>query len=144
MKITSRLDRIVELVDEHSFLTVNEISRLCNMSEMTIRRDLEQLHNQKRLMRTYGGAVSMHMDSPSTGEPPHPLNDRREVLLVDQVDVLIGTSVNPYYDSLLIDRAKKKISPSSPNPLKCQTRARWSPLTITRLVTTSVAGQANI
>ncbi len=111
MKNSSRLDRIVALVDEHSFLTVNEISRLCNMSEMTIRRDLEQLHNQKRLMRTYGGAVSMHMDSPSTGEPPHPLNDRREVLLVDQVDVLIGTSVNPYYDSLLIDRAKKKDIP---------------------------------
>jgi DeoR/GlpR family transcriptional regulator of sugar metabolism/ABC-type sugar transport system substrate-binding protein len=111
VKNSSRLDRIVALVDEHSFLTVNEISRLCNMSEMTIRRDLEQLHNQKRLMRTYGGAVSMHMDSSSTGEPPHPLNDRREVLLVDQVDVLIGTSVNPYYDSLLIDRAKKKDIP---------------------------------
>ena len=111
MKNSSRLDRIVALVDEHSFLTVNEISRLCNMSEMTIRRDLDQLHAQKRLMRTYGGAVSMHMDSPSSGEPAHPLNDRREVLLVDQVDVLIGTSVNPYYDSLLIDRAKKKDIP---------------------------------
>ena len=30
------------------------------------------------------------------------------MLLVDQVDVLIATSVNPYLDSLLIDRATKK------------------------------------
>ena len=32
-------------------------------------------------------------------------------MLVDQVDVLIATSVNPYYDSLLIERAKKKNIP---------------------------------
>jgi DeoR/GlpR family transcriptional regulator of sugar metabolism/ABC-type sugar transport system substrate-binding protein len=30
------------------------------------------------------------------------------VLLVDQVDVLVATSVNPYYDGLLIDRAVKQ------------------------------------
>ncbi len=34
-----------------------------------------------------------------------------EVLLIDQVDVLIATSVNPYYDGLLIDRASKKNIP---------------------------------
>ncbi len=33
------------------------------------------------------------------------------MLLVDQVDVLIGTSVNPYYDSLLIERSKRKNIP---------------------------------
>jgi DeoR/GlpR family transcriptional regulator of sugar metabolism len=40
-------------------------------------------------------------------EAPAP-NQRVEVLLVDQVDVLIATSVNPYLDSLLIERATKK------------------------------------
>ncbi len=48
MKTTSRLDQIVSLIDEHSFLTVSELSHLCNVSEMTIRRDLEQLQKQKR------------------------------------------------------------------------------------------------
>ena len=59
MKTNSRHDQIVSLIDEHSFLTVSELSQLCDVSEMTIRRDLEQLHAQKRIQRTYGGAVSL-------------------------------------------------------------------------------------
>ena len=111
MKINPRLDQIVKLVDEQSFLTVSQISQICNVSEMTIRRDLDQLHEQKRLVRTYGGAISLRTEVPSPDETALPLGQRSEVLLVDQVDVLIGTSVNPYYDNLLIDRAKKKNIP---------------------------------
>jgi len=112
VKTNSRHDQIVSLIDEHSFLTVSELSRLCNVSEMTIRRDLEQLHAQKRIQRTYGGAVSLRngtTDIADVDEIAAPSPDQRaEVLLVDQVDVLIATSVNPYLDALLIDRATKK------------------------------------
>ncbi len=109
VKTNFRQDRIVSLLDEHSFLTVNELSRLCEVSEMTIRRDLEQLHMQKRIQRTYGGAVSLRSEAVNAEETESPAQDQRaEVLLVDQVDVLIATSVNPYLDSLLIDRATKK------------------------------------
>lgn len=109
MKTNSRHDQIVSLLDEHSFLTVSELSRLCDVSEMTIRRDLEQLHAQKRIQRTYGGAVSLRNGSiPVEAMEETSLDQRVEVLLVDQVDVLIATSVNPYLDSLLIERATKK------------------------------------
>ena len=109
MKTNSRHDQIVSLLDQHSFLTVSELSRLCNVSEMTIRRDLEQLHSEKRIQRTYGGAVSLRSEVPDVEEINDSAQDPRvEVLLVDQVDVLIATSVNPYLDSLLIDRATKK------------------------------------
>jgi DeoR/GlpR family transcriptional regulator of sugar metabolism len=108
VKTNSRQDQIVSLINEHGFLTVGELSRLCTVSEMTIRRDLDQLHKQKRILRTYGGAVSFHNDYPASDETALPPDQRAEVLLVDQVDVLIATSVNPYYDSLLIDRAAKK------------------------------------
>jgi DeoR family transcriptional regulator, fructose operon transcriptional repressor len=111
VKINPRLDQIVTLVDEQSFLTVSQISQLCNVSEMTIRRDLDHLHKEKRLLRTYGGAISLRTETPAAEEAALPLDQRSEVLLVDKVDVLIGTSVNPYYDSLLIDRAKKKNIP---------------------------------
>ena len=64
--------------------------------------------SQKRIQRTYGGAVSLR-NGTAVDEISAPLQDQRaEVLLVDQVDVLIATSVNPYLDSLLIDRATKK------------------------------------
>jgi predicted transcriptional regulator len=109
VKTNSRHDHIVSLIDEHSFLTVSQLSELCGVSEMTIRRDLEQLHAKKRIQRTYGGAVSLRN---GTGELEEisagPQDQRVEVLLVDQVDVLIATSVNPYLDRLLIDRAIKK------------------------------------
>jgi DeoR/GlpR family transcriptional regulator of sugar metabolism len=112
MKTIPRLERIISLVDEKGFLSVNELSRLCGVSEMTIRRDLEQLDAQKRVRRTYGGAVSYHAESPTKdGAGADGLAQEAEVLLVDQVDVLIATSVNPYYDGLLIDRASKKKIP---------------------------------
>ena len=60
MKINSRLDQIVTLLNEHGFLTVTEISRLCDVSEMTVRRDLDLLNIQNRIQRTYGGAVPLN------------------------------------------------------------------------------------
>lgn len=109
MKTNLRLERIVSLIDESGFLSVTELSRLCGVSEMTIRRDLEHLDAQRRIQRTYGGAVPFRNEplvSAETGALG--LAPGEDVLQVDQVDVLIATSVNPYYDSLLIDRASKK------------------------------------
>ena len=107
MKTNPRLERIVSLLDERGFLSVGELSQLCGMSEMTIRRDLEFLANQNRIQRTYGGAVSLRAESLTSleGGIASPLEQNPEVLLLDKVDVLIATSVNPYYDNLLIDRA---------------------------------------
>jgi DeoR/GlpR family transcriptional regulator of sugar metabolism len=112
VKTSARLDQIVSLIDEHSFLTVSELSRYCDVSEMTIRRDLEKLDAMKRIQRTYGGAVSLHnekIEEKGEEETTTPLvEESTETLPLDQVDVLIATSVNPYYDNLLIDKATKK------------------------------------
>jgi DeoR/GlpR family transcriptional regulator of sugar metabolism len=108
VKTNARQDQIVSLIDGHSFLTVSELSRLCNVSEMTIRRDLEKLDAQKRIQRTYGGAISLRSERLEEETTFPLLEESTETLLLDQVDVLIATSVNPYYDSLLIDKATKK------------------------------------
>jgi DeoR family fructose operon transcriptional repressor len=112
VKTQQRLENIISLVEEYQFITVRELSRLCGVSEMTIRRDLERLDAQKRVQRTYGGVVPMRVKANSDDEEvsSQPIS-KPEVSLVDQVDVLIATSVNPYYDSLLIDRATKKKVP---------------------------------
>jgi len=112
VKTNLRLEHIISLVDKKGFLSVNELSQLCGVSEMTIRRDLEQLDAQKRIQRTYGGAASYPATPDNENEKSvDGLAKEAEVLLVDQVDVLIATSVNPYYDGLLIDRASKKKIP---------------------------------
>jgi DeoR/GlpR family transcriptional regulator of sugar metabolism len=112
VKTNPRLERIVSLLDERSFLSVGELGQLCGVSEMTIRRDLEYLDNQKRIQRTYGGAVSLRADNFSDVDSElSPLEQNPEALLLDKVDVLVATSVNPYYDNLLIDRTTKRNIP---------------------------------
>jgi DeoR/GlpR family transcriptional regulator of sugar metabolism len=112
VKTNLRLERIAFLVNQKGFLSVNELSQLCSVSEMTIRRDLEQLDAQKLIHRTYGGAASYRAGPTNIDEGvAGGLTQEAEVLPIDQVDVLIATSVNPYYDNLLIDRASKKNIP---------------------------------
>ena len=55
-----RLQRIVDMVNERGSVRVTDLSRLLDVSEVTVRRDLELLSREKRLQRTHGGAVSMH------------------------------------------------------------------------------------
>jgi len=55
-----RLQRICDLVNERGAARVTELSELLDVSEVTIRRDLETLAGQRRLQRTHGGAVSVH------------------------------------------------------------------------------------
>lgn len=109
MKINPRLERIAALIDERGFLTVGELSRLCNVSEMTVRRHLEQLDALGRIKRTYGGAVPLRSLSESVHEAES--QSEADAFPVEHVDVLIATSVDPYYDSFLVDRAIKKNIP---------------------------------
>lgn len=109
MKTTKRFELITTLVNERSFVSVKDLSRLCGVAEMTVRRDLQLLDSQNRLRRTFGGAVSVRSDTArASGSGIDELIPETEVLFIDQVDALIATSVNPYYDNLLIDRANKK------------------------------------
>ena len=55
-----RLQRICDLVNERGSVRVTELSGLMDVSEVTVRRDLELLAREKRLQRTHGGAISMH------------------------------------------------------------------------------------
>lgn len=53
-----RQQRILEIVSEKGVVRVNELSRLFDVSVMTIRRDLVTLEEQGLLQRSHGGAVS--------------------------------------------------------------------------------------
>ncbi|MBU8912882.1 MAG: DeoR/GlpR family DNA-binding transcription regulator [Spirochaetales bacterium] len=53
-----RQQRILEIADEHGVVRVNELSKLFDVSVMTIRRDLVTLEEQGLLRRSHGGAIS--------------------------------------------------------------------------------------
>jgi len=105
-----RLNQIIQLIDESGFSSVGELSKLLHVSEMTIRRDLEQLDAQGRLQRTYGGAASLRARGAGSADPV--LSEPRTVPLMERVDVMIATALNPKYDGLLLDRiGSKKVIP---------------------------------
>lgn len=55
-----RQESIAKLIQEKESVTVVELSELYDISEVTIRKDLEELQRQRRIIRTHGGAVSMY------------------------------------------------------------------------------------
>ncbi|MDQ0229841.1 DeoR/GlpR family DNA-binding transcription regulator [Metabacillus malikii] len=59
MLVAERHRKIVEVVNERLSIRVTELSKLFNVTEETIRRDLEKLEKEKLLRRSHGGAVSI-------------------------------------------------------------------------------------
>ena len=59
MLVAERHQKIVELVNERKSIRVTELSQIFSITEETIRRDLEKLESQGKLMRSHGGAISI-------------------------------------------------------------------------------------
>ncbi|HEX7395898.1 MAG TPA: substrate-binding domain-containing protein [Anaerolineaceae bacterium] len=106
----NRLEQIVNLINEHGFISVAELSRLCEVTLMTIRRDLIALDNSNLIQRVYGGAAALRQ-SGSTEPVDAILTDRPVGSLLERIDVLIATSINPKHDGALLQRIAKKNIP---------------------------------
>jgi DeoR family L-fucose operon activator len=61
-----RFKRIEKLVNERGSIRVSELSQLCEVTEETIRKDLDRLESEGRLIRSHGGALSIQGESPET------------------------------------------------------------------------------
>ncbi|WP_424766830.1 DeoR/GlpR family DNA-binding transcription regulator [Paenibacillus sp. sgz302251] len=64
MLVAERYDKIVQLVNERGSIRVTELSEQCQVTEETIRRDLDRLEQAGRLRRSHGGAVSVKDQQP--------------------------------------------------------------------------------
>ncbi|MCL6443812.1 MAG: DeoR/GlpR family DNA-binding transcription regulator, partial [Alicyclobacillus sp.] len=64
-----RQQKIVELINERGSVRVTELSQLFDVTEETVRRDLDKLAAEGRVQRSHGGAVRVQMDTP---EIPYP------------------------------------------------------------------------
>jgi len=51
---------MIELVNSEGVISANKLMQLLNVSDMTIRRDLEELDNAGKLVRVHGGAQSLN------------------------------------------------------------------------------------
>ena len=112
MPSKNRLDQIAHFIEQYGFLSVTRLGEMCEVSEMTIRRDLAKLVVEKRIQRVYGGAAALQREAGMQDqEDDDGLSSRPVGSLVERVDVLIATSVNPKYDGALIERISRKHIP---------------------------------
>ncbi|TDF91246.1 DeoR/GlpR family DNA-binding transcription regulator [Paenibacillus piri] len=59
MLVAERWQKIIQLVNERGSIRVSELSAICEVTEETIRRDLDKLESEGKLLRSHGGAISM-------------------------------------------------------------------------------------
>lgn len=62
--------KIMSLIQDKGSVKVTELSELCQVTEETIRRDLDRLEQQGKLKRSHGGAVAV-TDQPLALEIPY-------------------------------------------------------------------------
>lgn len=55
--VRARRDRLAQLLREYRYLPIADLCHRLHISEATVRRDLAVLQKEKRLRRTYGGAL---------------------------------------------------------------------------------------
>lgn len=51
-----RLDQVMNMVTEQNYISVADLAKSLQVSEMTIRRDLDELAKSGKLIRFHGGA----------------------------------------------------------------------------------------
>src|SRR3954466_3303635 len=90
MVSTDRLRRIVDAVHENGQRSVAELAELTGASEMTIRRDLETLADQRVLERFRGGARSLLLRGE---EPPFMLRVSDAVAAKRRIAAEVATLV---------------------------------------------------
>ena len=105
----NRLQEMVALVEQRGFLSVRELSQEFAVSEVTIRRDLQRLHEEHRLLRTFGGAAPLaaSVRAGSTNGSASALKAVNGSLALEQVDVCVNVSLSPRADTMLLERADK-------------------------------------
>jgi DeoR family fructose operon transcriptional repressor len=57
MLVEERRQRVLDLVSERGFIALTDLARSIDVSESTLRRDLDYWHKQGMLRRTHGGAI---------------------------------------------------------------------------------------
>lgn len=106
MRAGQRLEQIVRLVEEKGFVSVTDLSKAFDVTQVTIRRDLRLLDEDKRLQRTHGGALALRLPYPS-GLDVSRAAPSEPSLLADRIDALITTHVDPYINRSVIDQMLK-------------------------------------
>jgi len=99
------------MVNKSGYVSVSQLSDYFNVSEVTIRRDLEKLHTKKHVSRTHGGATSVITSGLNTISESQTNRDLSALATKKNIDVLIITPSSKKTDSFLLSQAFKQEIP---------------------------------
>ena len=102
-KVSERSKKIAAIIEEQRFATVSELASLFQVSEMTIRRDLDRLSEQGRIIRTFGGGVPIKSVPQEIPPESNPVQENDETSpLFHKAQVLIAALVDTKYDPIIL------------------------------------------
>lgn len=77
---------ILDLCEQYGVITVKFIQSQLDVSDMTIRRDLDELAEHHRLIRVHGGAQSIRSDEIATSERCNEETDARTIMELSHLE----------------------------------------------------------
>jgi len=115
--VGERRQKILEVVSSGKAVTVEELSRILDVSPSTVRRDLRFLESRGLLYRTHGGAMPPVLSSyePSLVEKESSMVEEKEAIgkyaasLIEEGDTVVidaGTTTIHIVRSLMVNKAK--------------------------------------
>lgn len=102
MIANERYINILELVNQKGSITINEIIDLLNISKSTVRRDLNILDKEKKLIKVHGGAISnnsFHSIKEQSLKDKKMVNQPEKRLIAQKSSSLINSGDCVYIDS---------------------------------------------
>ena len=103
MLTQERRDMIVAFINEKNAVTVSQLMDEFDASAATIRRDLSVLHDERKILKVFGGATSLSAGDVNTVEPPvsakATLNVEEKSLISKYAASLINDDDFVYIDS---------------------------------------------
>ena len=91
MLAVERRNLILEKLQEEKRVVVSELSQLYNVSEETIRRDLEKLEHEGYAIKSYGGAV---INENTSIDMPFNVRKNRNVVGKQKIAELIASMIH--------------------------------------------------
>ena len=124
--IEKRRDNICELLKEKNILLISELSSILNISKATIRRDLNILAKEKRIIKTYGGAI---IQSTKDYEPPYRI---RSLKMIEEKKAIgkLAASLIPENSLIFIDigTTSLELAKNLPTDKNISVITNWVPI----------------
>jgi DeoR/GlpR family transcriptional regulator of sugar metabolism len=95
-----RQKRLLNFINERGFVTINNLVEMIDVSKPTIMRDLSKLEKQNMIIRTHGGATSVHAGTKY--EPTHSMKEGQAVNKKKKIAMVAKSFIKPG-ETILLD-----------------------------------------